>query len=95
MKKILLIALIPSLMATSAFAWGKKCGEKKNKSYASMIRNLTETQKTTLFKALDTNGDKKISEAEMKVSRKKLRFISRDVDGDGGLSHKEFFATKK
>ena len=94
MKKVLLIAIIPSLMATSAFAWGKKCGDKKNKSIPSMMKNLTETQKTTLFKALDTNGDKKINEKEMKVSRQKLRFILRDVDGDGGLSQKEFFATK-
>ena len=94
MKKVLLIAIIPTLMATSAFAWGKKCGDKKNKFIASMMKNLTETQKTTLFKALDINGDKKINEEEMKVSRQKLRFILRDVDVDGGLSQKEFFTIK-
>ena len=59
-----------------------------------MVKNLTETQKTTLFKALDINSDKKINEEEMKVSRQKLRFILRDVDVDGGLSQKEFFTIK-
>ena len=91
MKKILLIAIIPSLMATSAFAWGKKCDDKKNKPHTSMMKNLTDTQQTALFKALDTNGDKKISEKEAEVSRKKLKFILRDVDGNGRIIKERIF----
>lgn len=46
------------------------------------------------FKALDTNGDGKITQAEMDAS-KKARFAASDANGDGMLSADEMAAQGK